>query len=165
MGKVINIRNELAPGDIGAIIKLHGEYYARNNGFNYTFEPYVAIPLSEFVMNKKESESIWIVEKEGEVKGSIAIVDHGNNVAQLRWYLLDESIQGFGIGKELIDKAISFVMENHYSAIILWTIDEQKKAIEIYKKNGFQKVEEKRHVMWGKEVNEECYEKVIGAKT
>ena len=91
MGKVINIRNELAPGDIGAIIKLHGEYYARNNGFNYTFEPYVAIPLSEFVMNKKESESIWIVEKEGEVKGSIAIVDHGNNVAQLRWYLLDES--------------------------------------------------------------------------
>ncbi len=152
------IRTEIRPGDIGSIIKLHGEYYSRANGFDATFEPYVAVPLSEFVIRHKENERIWIVEKGGEVRGSIAIVDAGNASAQLRWYIVSEELQGRGIGKRLIDAAIRFSKEQKYGKIILWTVDEQKAAIDIYRKNGFTLIEEKRHFLWGKELNEQCYQ-------
>jgi RimJ/RimL family protein N-acetyltransferase len=157
----IEIRSNIKPGDIGSIIKMHGEYYSKKNGFDETFEPYVAIPLAEFVLRKKENEKIWIVEKDKEIKGCIAIVDHGERTAQLRWYILDESIQGQGIGKELIKKALCYSKEMKYQKVILWTIDEQEKAIKVYKKNGFILKEEKKHHLWSKEVNEQCYEIII----
>jgi len=157
----IRIRNDIEPGDIGSIIKLHGEYYSKYNGFDTSFEPYVAIPLSEFVLRKRDNERIWIVEKENEINGCIAIVDNGNGIAQLRWYILSEGIQGIGIGKKLIIKALDYCKEKLYERVILWTIDEQIKAIEVYKRNGFVLKEEKRHCLWGKDINEQCYEKII----
>lgn len=157
----IVIRDALEPGDIGAIIKLHGEYYFRNNGFDCTFEPYVAIPLSEFVLRNESSEKLWLVVKSGVLKGCIAIARNDNSTAQLRWYLLDESVQGLGLGGQLIDRALAFAKNRDYLKVILWTVTEQEKAIEIYKKNGFCLIEEKEHQLWGKTVNEQCYEKKL----
>jgi GNAT superfamily N-acetyltransferase len=156
------IRNTIRPGDIGAIIKLHGEYYFNNHGFDSTFEPYVAIPLSEFVIRNSNKEKIWIVEYKNEVKGCIAIVDYENNIAQLRWYVLDKDIQGRGIGRQLIEEALKFVRDKGYKKVLLWTVSEQLKAIKIYEKNGFSCIEKKHHdILWGKEITELCYEKVI----
>ena len=69
----VRIRNDLHPGDIGAIIYLHGTLYAREYDFDHTFEPYVAAPLAEFVKAQNERERIWIVEKAGSVLGSAIV--------------------------------------------------------------------------------------------
>jgi len=156
--KNYRIRTTVEPGDIGSIIKLHGEYYHRHNGFDASFEPYVAIPLSEFAIRSNPRERIWIVARGAEVKGSIAIVDIGNDGAQLRWYLLDDDMQGRGIGRELIQLALAFVAERKYKRVILWTVIDQARAIEIYIKNGFRLIEEKRHRQWGADLTEQCYE-------
>lgn len=161
MDEELVIRSGLRPGDLGAIIKLHGEYYNKANGFDCTFEPYVAVPLSEFVLSNQTNERIWVIEKNNTIKGCIAIVDSGNNTAQLRWYIIEESLQGCGLGRKLIDTAIEFAKNNKYQSIILWTVDTLDRAINIYKRYGFELIEEKRHVLWGKELNEQCYKLVI----
>jgi len=161
MNDDISIRSNIMPGDIGSIIKLHGEFYHRNNGFDSTFEPYVAIPLAEFVQRKNSDERIWIVEENRALRGCIAITKYKNDIAQLRWYIVDTSLQGRGIGKELIGLAIDFSKEKKYKKIILWTVDELDKAINMYKKNGFKLTEEKQHKIWGKELTEQCYEKSL----
>jgi len=156
----ILVRNNMQPGDLGQIVALHGTYYHAENGFDETFEPYVAIPLAEFVLRKSNAEKIWIVEYENQVKGCIAIVKADENTGQLRWYVLDKSIQGLGYGKKLIDAAIEFAWQAGYSKIVLWTISEQEKAISIYKKYGFKLVTQESTELWGKIVNEQCYELV-----
>lgn len=82
------IRTTIKPGDTGYIISLHGKLYAEECGFNHTFEPYAAIPLSEFVKTQGPRERIWIVETNGLVTGSVAVVQTSEKVAQLRWLLL-----------------------------------------------------------------------------
>jgi GNAT superfamily N-acetyltransferase len=161
MRDTITIRNDIRPGDVGSIIKLHGEYYARNHGFDATFEPYVAIPLAECVKRKRQDERIWIVEENNQVKGSIAIARFKKDIAQLRWYILDESIQGTGVGRRLMVDAIAFVQSRRYRKIILWTVSELGKAIDMYLGNGFRLAREIPHQIWGRDLVEQEYEKLL----
>jgi GNAT superfamily N-acetyltransferase len=157
MRDTIVIRNGVKPGDLGSIVKLHGEYYARNYGFDATFEPYVAIPLAECVQRNRDDERIWIVEENNQFKGSIAITRFKDDTAQLRWYILDESVQGQGVGKRLMDAAMEFVRGCGYKRIILWTVSELDKAIGIYLRYGFRLGEEKPHRIWGRDLVEQEY--------
>ena len=45
-----------------------------------------------------------------------------------------------------------------YDNIFLWTIDALQAAGSLYMKNGFKLTEEKRHVMWGVDVNEQRFD-------
>jgi len=153
----IVIRAGLKPGDLGAIVQLHGKYYHRHNGFDTTFEPYVAMPLSELALRQNPRERVWLVEAEGTVKGCIAIAESGGGLAQLRWFLVDESLQGQGLGRRLIDLSVQFALEQGYRGIVLWTVDIQEKAIRLYQQQGFVLAEEKHHRLWGQDLVEQCY--------
>ena len=154
----VHIRNELRPGDIGAIIYLHGILYAREYGFDHTFEPYVAAPLAEFVKNRTNRERIWIVEKQGLVMGSIAIVQYSETQAQLRWLIVHPDVRGIGIGRQLVEDAIRFCRQSGYSSVFLWTIDFLGAALKLYIAAGFTLTEKNTHLIWGRTLTEERYE-------
>ncbi len=154
----VTIRTEIRPGDIGAIIHLHGTLYAEEYGFDHTFEPYVAIPLSQFVNDRAAGDAIWIVEKEGKVMGSVAVVHCPGNTAQLRWLILHPDLRGQGIGRKLISEVIRFCKEQRFEAIFLWTIDFLKAALDLYVSAGFKRTERKTHRIWGRSLTEERYE-------
>ena len=154
----IIIRDQIKPGDLGAITWLHGVLYAKEYDLDWTFEAYVAEPMSELVKSRDFSEQrLWIVEQNEKVKGGIAIVKNSSEEAQLRWFILHPDLRGRGLGKQLTSRALEFCRERDYKRVVLWTFDELDAAIGIYQKNGFVKVEEITHMHWGKNVTEEKY--------
>jgi GNAT superfamily N-acetyltransferase len=157
----VQIRNALKPGDVGSIIYLHGRLYGEEQGWDSTFEAYVAAPLAEFVKAPGGRQRIWIVEQRGQVAGSIAIVEAAANQAQLRWLLLHPQLRGQGVGSRLMEEAIGFCREQQYAEIFLWTVSALSAAAGLYKKFGFRLTEEKPRQLWGAEVLEQRYQLVL----
>jgi GNAT superfamily N-acetyltransferase len=153
----ICIRRDLRPGDVGAVVHLHGVVYAREYGFDSTFEAYVAGPLAEFVLHPSQRSRLWIAERRGQLVGSIAIVEASSQSAQLRWYLVEPAARGHGLGKSLMDLAVAFARECRYDSVFLWTVNALTAAARVYRDGGFVKVEEKPGRHWGVDVVEEKY--------
>lgn len=154
----ITIRHDLKPGDIGYLTYLHGVSYAKEYGWDKTFEAYVAGPLSEFAKSQTIREKIWLVEHDGIIAGSTAIVEASLRSAQLRWMLLHPGIRGRGIGRLLLEEAIAFCQQCGYQSIFLWTESRLAAAAKLYQSAGFQKTEEKTHKLWGSVVTEQRYD-------
>jgi len=132
--------------------------YAREYGYDQTFEAYVASGLAEFLQSfNPKKDRIWLAEMKGQIIGSIAIVGHSKVDAQLRWFLVHPDHRGLGIGKELLRKALQFCKNCKYKSIFLWTTSELMEAGHLYTRFGFSKTEEKTHEIWGKRVTEERY--------
>jgi len=153
------IRRHIKPGDVGYLTYLHGVLYVKEYGYDQTFEAYVAGGLAEFVQSFSHDEDrIWLVEANGRIIGSIAIVGHSKAEAQLRWFLVHPDYRGLGIGKELLKEALQFCKERKYKIIFLWTTSELTVAGHLYARLGFRKTEEKTHQIWGKTVTEERHD-------
>ena len=154
----MTLRTELHPGDIGEIVRLHGVLYAREHGFDPTFEAYVAEPLARFAISAPPRERLWIAERDGAIVGCVAIVAASPQVAQLRWFLVDPSARGLGLGTKLLDEAIAFCRASGYASILLWTVGALASAARLYRAKGFARTEEKPGRRWGVDVVEERYE-------
>ncbi|MBI2619073.1 MAG: GNAT family N-acetyltransferase [Ignavibacteriales bacterium] len=154
----VTVRNDLRPGDIGALTFLHGSLYAKEYSWDHTFEAYVAGPLSEFAKSPSPREKIWVVEKDGKIAGSVAIVEVSLQDAQLRWLLLHPDLRGQGMGKKLTEEALRFCRACGYRSVFLWTEKRLNAAAQLYRVFGFKLTEEKTHKLWGTTVTEQRYE-------
>jgi GNAT superfamily N-acetyltransferase len=148
----VRIRHMLEPGDLGMVVHLHGVIYAREYGLDTTFEPYVAKPLAEFAM--QGAGRLWIAEKDGQVVGSVAMVDAGDRVGQLRWFLLTPEARGTGLGRRLLETALDYGRERGFSRIFLWSFADLADALRLYERVGFKIVEKKTGIVWGAERTE-----------
>jgi GNAT superfamily N-acetyltransferase len=158
----ITFRTELRPGDLGSLVALHGTIYARERGFDSTFEAYVAGPLAEFVCSSSNRQRLWIAEREGRIVGCVAIVAAAPQTAQLRWFLVDPGARGGGLGKRLLGEALAFCRECNFAEVILWTESALATAAHLYQAAGFRKTAEKPGRLWGVELVEEKYELQLG---
>jgi len=157
----VSIRDQLKPGDIGYLSYLHGILYAQEYGWDYTFEAYVAVPLAEFAKEHNDRERIWVVEKDGQVAGSVAIVEASKEEAQLRWMLLTPDLRGYGLGRFLVQEALDFCKEQGYRSVFLWTVSLLTVATRLYQSAGFQLTEQKTHQIWGAELTEQRYDLML----
>ena len=135
------------PGDAGYVAYMHGRYYWKNHGFYRSSEYYFIKYLADFV-HDPVGGMLWVVEVNGNIIGSAAIVRVDNKTAQFRWFLVDARFQGMGIGKQLMQIALDFCRENNYEDVFLWTFKGLEKARTLYEKVGFVLVEEKVNTEW-----------------
>ena len=149
------MRTALQPGDFGAIVAMHGRLYAAEYGFDTTFEAYVAEPLAGFVLRASPRERIWVEERDGRIVGCVAIVAATASTAQLRWFLVDPSARGTGLGRRLLDAAIAFSRAAGYERIVLWTVAGREAAQHLYRQAGFERIDAVPARRWGVDVVEE----------
>lgn len=154
----ITVRHDIRPGDLGALVRRHGLIYAAEYGYDHTFEPYVAVPMAEFVLSNSPRQRMWIVEHAGQIAGCLAVVEAAPDEAQLRWFLLNPEIRGKGVGRWMLTDALTFCREMGYTRAFLLTVDVHTEAAALYRSVGFVKTDEHPAVLWGAERLEQRYE-------
>jgi GNAT superfamily N-acetyltransferase len=141
------------------VIALHGRLYTEEYGLDATMEGYVACGLGEWVTGPSAGPGrLWVVDGERGVAGAIGITAASKQVALLRWFLLDASMRGRGLGRTLLDRALAFARESGYERIALETFSELEAAAALYRAAGFQRTDAWRTQLWGRELQRERYE-------
>jgi len=146
-------------GDMGWIVHRHAVLYAQEYGFDETFEALVAEIVAKFIQNfDPKKERCCIAEKDGEIVGSVFCVKKSETVAKLRLLYVEPKARGLGIGKRLTEECVNFARRAGYQEMTLWTNSVLLAARDIYKKIGFQLVEEEAHHSFGLDLVGETWE-------
>jgi DNA-binding MarR family transcriptional regulator/GNAT superfamily N-acetyltransferase len=141
------------PGDIGWVIGQHGALYAREYGWDGTFEALVAEIAARFVRNfDPKRERCWIAERDGRNVGSIFLVRKTGTTAQLRLLIVAPEARGLGIGKRLVSECERFARQAGYRKIVLWTNRGLDAARHIYEAAGYRLVREEPHHSFGRDL-------------
>jgi DNA-binding MarR family transcriptional regulator/GNAT superfamily N-acetyltransferase len=127
-------------GDLGWIFHRQAIIYHQEFGYSDVFETYVSKGLPAFLTNKDpERDRLFIAERSGRPVGAVAIqhIDEPKGWAQLRWYYVERSARGKGLGQRLLGTAIAFARTRQYKGILLWTVSDLHAARHNYEKTGF----------------------------
>jgi DNA-binding MarR family transcriptional regulator/ribosomal protein S18 acetylase RimI-like enzyme len=144
---------EHRPGDIGWVVSAHGRLYARDYGWDVSFEALVAEIAAKFLREfQPVKERCFIAELDGAPVGSAFVVRESDEVAKLRLVLVEAHAQGFGLGKRLVQEAIGFARASGYTRMVLWTNDVLHAARGIYIAEGFRLVAEEKHHSFGQDL-------------
>ena len=150
------------PGALGEVIALHGRWYARHWKFGAYFEALVARDLGAFLIEFDPArDGLWIEhDEDGAVSGSLAIVGPRASAvaARLRWFIVDERMQGRGLGRKLMRCAMQFCSEIGHRQVTLTTFAGLDAARALYEAHGFRLTDERVDRSWGVAVTEQRFD-------
>jgi GNAT superfamily N-acetyltransferase len=152
----VEIRRLGRPGDRGWVVAAHGEVYAKEFGWDGSFEALVARIVGDFTPSAREAA--WLAEVDGQRVGCIFCVTSSESVAQLRLLLVHPDGRGHGLGGRLVDTCVDFAREAGYATMRLWTNDPLRAARTIYLKRGFHLTGEEPHHSFGVDLIGQTYE-------
>lgn len=136
----IQLHSGYLPGAIGRITELHGTYYSQHWDLGLYFEAKVATELAAFFSNfDPELDGAWFARKGETLIGGIFIDGHDAEGlgARLRWFILDPTSQGIGLGNRLMQEAVSFCQRKGFQRVYLTTFAGLESARHLYEKFGF----------------------------
>jgi DNA-binding MarR family transcriptional regulator/GNAT superfamily N-acetyltransferase len=149
-------------GDMGWVTSANAEIYAREYGWDGSYEPLVAKITAEFIENfDPKRERCWIAEMDGERVGSVFVVRKTDAIAKLRLLIIDPKARGLGLGKRFVDECLRFAKEAGYSSMTLWTQSILTAARAIYARAGFKLVAEEPHHSFGADLVGETWERSL----
>ncbi|MDP1866865.1 MAG: helix-turn-helix domain-containing GNAT family N-acetyltransferase [Bradyrhizobium sp.] len=150
------------PGDMGWVVQSHGALYAREYGFDSSFEGLVAEIAGKFLTSFDASrERCWIAELDGVQVGSVFLVRQSDDVAKLRLLLVDPAGRGQRLGQRLVGECIAFAQACGYRRITLWTQSILIAARRIYQDQGFVLVDTEPHRSFGQSLVGETWEREL----
>jgi N-acetylglutamate synthase-like GNAT family acetyltransferase len=89
------------------------------------------------------SGNFWIAKIDGEIIGTISLLDIGDHKAALRKMFVNKDRRGkqMGVGQKLLDTLVDWARHKGIRAIFLGTTDKFVAAQRFYEKNGFKEIE------------------------
>ncbi len=152
------VQTGYVPTLLARVTEMHARYYAVNYGFGAVFERQVAADMAEFLSRLDNPVNLTArAERGGRIIGAVSIdgEDLGCGVAHLRWFILDDTARGQGVGGQLIERALAHVDGHGFRETRLWTFKGLDAARHLYEKAGFVLVDERPGTQWGTEVIEQ----------
>lgn len=141
---------------------MQAAFYAQAAGFGVDFEAKVAKVLSDFCLSFVDGrDGLWLVMDGACIDGAIAIdgIHAAEQGVYLRGFITSDQTAGTGMGHQLLAAALAFCDHKGYRKVFLWTFDELAAARHLYEKFGFQLSLARRGSQWGREVNEQLFER------
>jgi DNA-binding MarR family transcriptional regulator/GNAT superfamily N-acetyltransferase len=149
-------------GDMGWVTSANAAIYAKEYGWDLTYEALVARITADFIDNfDARRERCWIAELDGERVGSVFVVRKSDEVAKLRLLILDPKARGRGLGRRLVEECLRFAKSAGYSSMTLWTQSILTAARGIYERAGFRLVAEEPHHSFGVDLVGETWEREL----
>jgi DNA-binding MarR family transcriptional regulator/GNAT superfamily N-acetyltransferase len=147
------------PGDMGWVVHRQAVLYAREYGWDETFEALVAEIAAKFITDfDPKRERCWIAERDGEILGAVFVVAATEEEAKLRLLYVEPEARGLGIGRRLVAECVRFARDTGYRRLVLWTNDVLVAARRIYQSAGFRLVRSEAHHSFGKDLVGEFWE-------
>jgi DNA-binding MarR family transcriptional regulator/GNAT superfamily N-acetyltransferase len=148
------------PGDMGWVTSANAAIYAKEYGWDLTYEALVARITADFIDNfDARRERCWIAELDGERVGSVFVVRKTDEVAKLRLLILDPKARGLGLGRRLVEECLRFAKSAGYWSMTLWTQSILTAARGIYQQAGFKLVASEPHHSFGVDLIGETWER------
>lgn len=150
----VSIRRELRDGDRDGMVALHQRIYPDGYGVAQSFVDDVAAALDGIIERgwpDRPGDGVWIVERDGELTGCLALSDEGGGEGRVRFFLLSPELRGRGLGRRMVDELMEVARQAGYRRLTLATFDELNVAARLYRSHGFRVVREDRGPRWGRE--------------
>lgn len=157
---IIEIVSGYLPGFVGRTLEMHMQYYSRTVGFGAFFEATVGAALADLAGKLSHPlNQTWSALSRGRIVGSVSIDGEtlGDNRAHLRAFIIDDSLRGSGVGRQLLNRAVSFCDERAFDETHLWTFKGLDAARHLYESVGFVLAEEQPGTQWGQLMTEQLF--------
>jgi GNAT superfamily N-acetyltransferase len=152
------IRRLGEPGDLGWVVQAHGEVYAKEFGWDTSFEALVARIVADYgEADDQGRQAAWIAEADGRRLGCVFCVPADEITAKLRILLVHPDGRGQGLGGRLVDTCLDFAREAGYTRMALWTNSVLAAARSIYLARGFTLVDSEPHHSFGHDLIGQTY--------
>ncbi len=151
---------DLEIGDGGWLVERHAVLYARDDGFDASFEALVAEVLAAYIRTRDPaSERAFIAVADLRRVGSVFCVRSDEpGVAKLRLFLVEPDWRGRGLGQWLLDACLGFARAAGYRRLRLWTHESHRAACALYARNGFRLVDSRPVRSFGQDLVEQSWE-------
>lgn len=160
---VVRTMADYPPGLIGTIAALFGRSIAASHGVDWTLDAMIAEEQIElFRRFDPLRDRVWVALDGGIPKGGLTIEgprpEAGQDAARLRFFILDESLRGLGLGRRMVAEAMRFCRDQGYPRVYLTTLPGLDAAFRLYAEHGFVLVERRDEAFHGSRFVEQILE-------
>ena len=139
----ILLTTEFTPEDVETAIRRQREIFGQEFGFLDSSHPYAERAQRDFAANWREGKDfLLIARKDGKFAGTITLMGETDDVARLRFLIVENELRGMGLGKAIVTTALEWAKEMGYTHVWLTTHSVLTTALKMYQSLGFVKTAE-----------------------
>jgi ribosomal protein S18 acetylase RimI-like enzyme len=156
----VTIRRTVRPEDAEGIGALHRRIYQAEYGMNDQFVSGVTNGVRQQILRgwPERHGASWLIDGDDGLLGSLGLTVERPGHGRVRWFVLDPSLRGQGVGRRMVDEMMQTAREISLESMDLVTFSALVAAAHLYRSVGFRVVAEEPRTDWGPPITFQHYE-------